>query len=135
MRAVLDTNTIISALLFSGTASRLVPIWQSGRIQPLLSRAILDECLRALAYPKFGLAADDIKELLGETFLPFAEVVRSTKRLAIRVRDPDDRKFLECAVAGRAEFLVTGDRDLLALQSYRGIAILTAGDLLRRFEE
>jgi putative PIN family toxin of toxin-antitoxin system len=135
MRAVLDTNTIISALLFSGTASWLVPIWQSGRIQPLLSRAILDEYLRALAYPKFGLAADDIKELLGETFLPFAEVVRSTKRLVIRVRDPDDRKFLECAVAGRAEFLVTGDRDLLALQSYRGIAILTAGDFLRRFEE
>ena len=47
MRVVLDTNTIISALLFSGTASRLVPIWQSGRIQPLLSRVILDEYLRA----------------------------------------------------------------------------------------
>jgi putative PIN family toxin of toxin-antitoxin system len=134
VRVVLDTNTIISALLFSGTASRLVPIWRSGRIQPLLSRPILDEYLRALAYPKFGLGADEIKELLGETFLPFAEVVRVTKRLAIRVRDPDDRKFLECAVAGRAEFLVAGDRDLLALQSYRGLAILTAGDFLTRIE-
>jgi uncharacterized protein len=61
MRIVLDTNTVTSALLFSGTASRLVPLWQSRRVVMLISRAILEEYLRVLAYPKFRLSNEEIK--------------------------------------------------------------------------
>lgn len=130
MRVVLDTNTLISALLFSGTASRLVPLWQSHRITVLVSKAILQEFLRVLAYPKFDLSSDEIKGLIGDEVLPFVETVQVRHHLAVVRRDPDDDKFLECAVAGRAKYLVTGDQDLLELKSYHGIMICTVGEFL-----
>ncbi len=130
MRVVLDTNTLISALLFSGTASRLVPLWQSRRITVLVSRAILEEYLRVLAYPKFRLTGQEIKGLLEEEVLPFVETVRVRRHLAIVRRDPEDNKFFECAVAGRARYLVSGDRDVRELGTYRRITILTPGEFL-----
>lgn len=132
IRVVLDTNTLISALLFSGTASRLVPLWQSRRITVLVSKEILQEYLRVLAYPKFQLGDHEIRALVEEELLPFAETIRVRRRLAVVRRDPEDDKFPECAVAGRAEYLVTGDRDLRELGSYRGITILTVGEFLER---
>ena len=60
MRVVLDTSALISALLFTDTAARLVPLWQSRRITVLVSKAILQEYLRVLAYPKFGLGDQEI---------------------------------------------------------------------------
>ena len=132
IRVVLDTNTLISALLFSGTASRLVPLWQSRRITVLVSKEILQEYLRVLAYPKFQLGDHEIRALVEEELLPFAETIRVRRRLAVVRRDPEDDKFLECAVAGRAEYLVTGDRNLRELGSYRGITILTVGEFLER---
>lgn len=120
MRVVLDTNTLISALLFSGTAARLVPLWQSQRITVLLSKAILQEYLRALTYLKFRLSHQEVRGLIGEELLPFVETVRVRRRVAVVRRDPEDNKFLECAVAGRAEHLVTGDQDLWELGSHRG---------------
>jgi putative PIN family toxin of toxin-antitoxin system len=130
MRVVLNTNTLISALLFSGTASRLAPLWQSRRITVLLSKSILQEYLRTLAYPKFRLSDQGIKGVVEEQLLPFVETVQVKKHLTVVRRDPEDNKFLECAVAGRAKYLVTGDRDLLELGSYRGIKILTVGEFL-----
>jgi len=130
MRVVLDTNTLISALLFSGTASRLVPLWQSGEITPLLSKAMLQEYLQVLTYPKFRLSDQEIRGLLEEEVLPFVKTIEVRKRLTVVRRDPDDNKFLECAVTGGAKYLVTGDRDLLELDSYRGISIVTAGEFL-----
>ena len=123
---------MISALLFSGTASRLVSLWQSRRITVLISREILTEYLRVFAYPKFQLSDQEIRPLIEEELLPFVETIRVRRRLVVVRRDPDDDKFLECAVAGRATYLVTGDRDLRELGSFRGITILTAGEFLDR---
>ena len=130
MRAVLDTNTIISALLFSGIASRLVAVWQSGSFRPLLSREILDEYVRVMAYPKFKLSGAEIRALIEEEILPFVDTIRVRRRLRPPVSDRDDHKFLECAVAGRAEYLVTGDKALRALGTYRGVTILNAAEFL-----
>ena len=123
---------MISALLFSGTASRLVSLWQSRRITVLISREILTEYLRVFAYPKFQLSDQEIRPLIEEELLPFVETIRVRRHLAVVRRDSDDDKFLECAVAGRATYLVTGDRDLRELGSFRGITILTAGEFLDR---
>jgi predicted nucleic acid-binding protein len=82
MRVVLDTNTVISALLFSGTASHLVSLWQSRRIAVLVSGDILQEYLRVLAYPKFKLSDQEIRRLIEEEFLP------SLKRSACAVTWP-----------------------------------------------
>lgn len=115
-----------------GTASRLVPLWQSRRITVLISRPILEEYLRVLAYPKFRLSDQEIRALVEEEVLPFVETVGVRPRLAVVQRDPDDNKFLECAVGGRADYLVTGDRDLRELGAFRGITILTAREFLER---
>lgn len=134
MRIVLDTNTLVSALLFGGTASRLLPLWQSGRITLLISRAILEEYLRVLAYPKFRLTPAEIRSLIEEEVLPFAETIVPRRRLRVVRRDPDDDKFLECAVAGRARFLLTGDQDLHSLGAYRGVTIRSAGEFLESIQ-
>jgi uncharacterized protein len=121
---------VISALLFSGTASRLVSLWQSRRISVLISGEILKEYLRVLAYPKFQLSGQEIRQLVEEELLPFVDTIRVRRRLTVVRRDPDDDKFLECAVAGHARYLVTGDQDLRELDSFRGITILTVGEFL-----
>jgi predicted nucleic acid-binding protein len=70
--------------------------------------------------------------LVEEELLPFMQTVHVRGRLVVVRRDPDDDKFLEYAVAGRAGYLVTGDRGLRKLGSFRGITILTAGEFLER---
>ena len=88
MRVVLDTNTLVSALLFTGISSELVSLWQDGIITLLLSRDILDEYLRVLSYPKFKLSEEEIKKLLQEEILPYAEVDQTEKTLARRSARP-----------------------------------------------
>lgn len=92
----------------------------------------MTEYLRVFAYPKFQLSDQEIRPLIEEELLPFVETIRVRRRLAVVRRDPDDDKFLECAVAGRAQYLVTGDRDLREPGSFRGTTILTAGEFLER---
>jgi putative PIN family toxin of toxin-antitoxin system len=130
VRVVLDTNAVISALLFSGVSSKLFSLWQNGLITPLLSRPILDEYLRVLSYPKFELSEKEIKELIQEEILPFAEVVRPKRRLRVVRRDPSDNKFLECAVAGKANVIISGDKDLLSLGRYRRVRIQSPAQFL-----
>ena len=135
IRAVLDTNTVVSALLFSGTASRLVSLWQRRGFAMLLSREILDEYLRVLAYPKFRLSEDEIRTLVEVNILPFARAVRVRTPLSGITRDPDDDKFLACALAGRARWVVTGDSDLLCVGPFRKVNIVTAGRFLTVLEK
>ena len=130
MRVVLDTNTLVSALLFGGTASRLVPLWQSGRISLLVSGPILEEYLRVLAYPKFRLTEEEIRGLIDEEVLPFTETVAKPRRVLVPCRDLHDKKFLECAVGGRARYLITGDQDLRELRTHLGVTILSVGEFL-----
>jgi uncharacterized protein len=117
LRVVLDTNVVVSALVFSG--GRLAPLrkaWQSGRMRPLLAEATVRELAAVLAYPKFRLTADEQMELLAD-YVPFGEVIKPWKRsprLPV-CRDPFDMIFLELAAAGKAQLLVTGDKDLLVL--------------------
>lgn len=131
MRVVLDTNVVVSALLFrAGRVSWLREAWQKGSIVPVVTRETVEELLRVLEYPKFHLTAEDRQELLAD-FLPFAEVALSPKK-HVRLpacRDPDDEKFLQAAASGRVEALVTGDADLLALSGQTVFAILTPESL------
>lgn len=134
LRVVLDTNVVVSALVFSrGRLDWLRGAWQTGRILPLISRPIAQELIRVLEYPKFRLEPEDREVLLGD-YLPACEVVRRTRGLGghPRCRDPHDRMFLEVAVAGGADLLVTGDADLLALAGEFPVAIVDAEGLRTR---
>jgi len=130
VRVVLDTNAVVSALLFRGISSELVSLWQKGLITLLLSREILDEYLRVFSYLKFELSEEEIKELIQEEILPYAEVVKPKRRLRVVQRDPSDDKFIECAVAGKARVIISGDKDLLSLGRYRQIRILSPAKFL-----
>ena len=125
-RAVLDTNIVLSALLFA--SGRFTPIrlaWQQLAFRPLLSRATTEELVRTLGYPKFGLTLAERDELLAD-YLPYCTVVTiPPKPPAVpRCRDPFDLPFLHLAAHGKADYLVTGDRDLLALQGQRRLMII-----------
>ncbi len=131
IRAVLDTNAIISALLFDGPASRLVPAWQHRRFVLLVSQALLAECVRVLHYPKFRLGPEAIRRLVEQELLPFIAPVKVTRvPRAIRA-DPADNHALACAVAGHAEVIVSGDHHLLDLGKYRGVSIITVSAFLQ----
>jgi putative PIN family toxin of toxin-antitoxin system len=131
VRVVLDTNVLVSALLFTGITSEIVPLWKEGGVTLLLSRDILEEYLRVLGYPKFQLSEADIKGLIEEELLPFVQVIKPRKRLSVVKRDPSDNKFLECALAGKAKVIISGDKDLLSIGRYRGIGIQTPAQFLR----
>jgi putative PIN family toxin of toxin-antitoxin system len=131
VRVVLDTNVLVSALLFTGITSEIVPLWKEGGVTLLLSRDILEEYLRVLGYPKFQLSEADIKGLIEEELLPFVQVIKPRKRLSVVKRDPSDNKFFECALAGKAKVIISGDKDLLSIGRYRGIGIQTPAQFLR----
>ena len=120
-RVVLDTNVVLSALVFGkGVTAGLRSAWQGTLFVPLVSTVTARELVRVLAYPKFRLTADEQHELLAD-YLPFAEVVPIPSRLPAvpACRDAFDAPFLHLAVAGRADVLVSGDGDLLALRGWR----------------
>jgi putative PIN family toxin of toxin-antitoxin system len=122
-RVVLDTNVVLSALLFGGgPVARVRAGWQAGHFVPLASAATARELVRVLAYPKFALTASEQQDLLAD-YLPWAQVVRipDPPPAAPRCRDPLDVPFLHLAIAGKAHALVSGDKDLLALAGTRGL--------------
>ena len=134
LRVVFDTNTVISALLFSkGRLAWLRTVWRQGTVVPLISKTTTEEIVRVLAYPKFHLDTAEQEELLGD-FLPFAEIIEAdlpTGEVPI-CRDKHDQKFLELAAAGEADALVTGDTDLLVLGEQFPIPIMKPADFHRR---
>lgn len=125
-RIVLDTNVVVSTLVFaSPSVAWLRGAWLGGGVAPLVSRETATELVRVLAYPKFRLSTDERNELLGD-YLPWCEVMAVPKRVRIPdCPDPADRPFLKLAKAGRADFLVTGDKALLAVGPKFSIPILT----------
>lgn len=132
IRAVLDTNVVISALLFSGPPSQLVPAWQSGRLRPILSAQILEEYLRVLAYPKFKLTPAEVRGLIEEALLPYIETVQSPPLPIANLRDPDDSKFVACALNADVRWLVSGDDDLLSLKRVQSVEIVSVTAFLQQ---
>jgi putative PIN family toxin of toxin-antitoxin system len=123
MPVVLDSNAYVSAFVVpGGAASQLMAALLRGRAEPLISRPIMAEVLGVLGR-KF--AAD--REQLARTALflsGFAEQVVPRERLNVLSDEPDNR-VLECAVAGHARWIVTGDRQMLKLGHYEGVQIIT----------
>ena len=132
-RAVLDTNVVLSALVFpGGRLARLRRGWQQPSFQPLVSAATIEELVRALAYPKFKLSLDDRRELLSD-YLPYCATVTIPSRppRTPPCRDPSDVDLLQLAVVGNAEYLVTGDKDLLGVSGRTTYRIVAGETFLR----
>jgi putative PIN family toxin of toxin-antitoxin system len=127
LRVVHDTNVAVSALLFrTGTLAWLRDAWFAGTVMPLVCNLTIAELVRVLAYPKFDLAVDEVDALLA-CYLGQSEKHPDpgTSVRVPRCRDEDDRLFLRLAYAARADALVTGDADLLALATESRVRIVT----------
>ena len=130
-KIVLDTNVLVSALLFKGALSDIVDLWKTGRIIPVLSNETFAEFKTVLEYPKFSLTKQETKMLIEEQVLPYFDIVDITGEIKNICRDSDDDKFIACAVCASADFIVTGDADLLEIGKYKSIRIIPAAALMK----
>jgi putative PIN family toxin of toxin-antitoxin system len=131
IRVVLDTNVLISALLFKGELSRIVGLWEKGKIVPVISKETFSELRTVLEYPKFSLSRAEIDSLIEHEILLFFEVVNVSKHVKGACRDPGDDKFISCALSANADGIVTGDKGLSDLRKYQSIKIIHASDFIK----
>lgn len=132
-KAVLDTNVVVSALLFRGEISRVHALWKEKAFAIAASKEIMEEYIRVLAYPKFNLTEKEIEDIIREELLPYIEPVLAVEKLSNICEDPDDDKFLACLMASEADCLVSGDAHLLNLKKFNGRPIITASTFLKKF--
>jgi uncharacterized protein len=136
LRAVLDANVYVSAAVHpEGPPGRIIERFlREAAFEIVVSPAIVDEVLRALAYPKvrkyIPRASDS--DLWFRDIVVLAQFVAGEYEIAGVSGDPDDDKYIAAAVEGLAEFIVTGDTDLLALTEYEGIHIISPRAFLER---
>lgn len=129
-RVVLDTNVLVSSLLFKGRLTRFVDLWRKGKIIPVISRETFAELRDVLHYPKFALERDEIRAIVDDEILPFFEVVDVKEEVTGACRDPYDDQFLAAAINAGATWIVTGDKDLLDMGTYRGVKIVAPQEFL-----
>ncbi len=135
IRAVLDTNGLLSGLLSkNGPPGQIVDAWLDGRFTLVTSLYLVEEINHVLTYPRLvkrlRLSPEEQKAFLA-ALLTKAEVVPGHLRFPGATRDPKDDSVIACAVEGTAAFIVSGDEDLLTLQSYAGIHIVTPSEFLK----
>lgn len=130
-RAVVDTNVLLSALLGGRGTSPILHAVIARRFRLVASPTLLDELAGVLSRPEWLrlLEPTRCREVL--TVVRDAAVFVTPRRRVTACRDPEDNAVLECALAGHADCVVTGDRDLLVLHPFRGIRILRPAEFLR----
>lgn len=133
MRIVIDTNVIASAVFFGGKPYLLLRHIMEGRVKVVASKEIVDEYEEIVLrlkqrYPAISTAIP-FKDILARF-----EIIRVSSDIHVS-RDPDDDKFISCAVDGKCIYIVSGDNDLLSIGNYEDIEILTVADFLNRIEE
>lgn len=135
IRAVLDTNLLVSYLLTNGdTISRLMMHWEEGHFVFLQSPQMRDELIDVLNRPRLRQYLKADSQILIDLIEADTEFVRGNLALPGACRDPKDDKFIACAIEGNADYIVTGDKDLLDLGFYQHVQIVRAWDFLRLLE-
>ncbi|MBI3148651.1 MAG: putative toxin-antitoxin system toxin component, PIN family [Betaproteobacteria bacterium] len=137
MRIVIDTNVLLSGLLWHGTPHALFDQVRAGMVELVMSPALMDEIERAIRYPKFAAIlarTTRTPERILTELQALAEMVTAAPLPQPVCRDPDDDAVLACALAAHANWIVSGDDDLLALKAFQSIPIVTAALALQRIE-
>jgi putative PIN family toxin of toxin-antitoxin system len=127
-RIVLDTNIIVSSAL-GGALELILDKWAEDAFTVIVTSDILAEYFEVINRPKFRLKQATIDRITRYSY-QFAEFVVPEERIQFIESDPKDDKFLEAAIAGRAEYIVSGDNHLLELKKFRAVPILTAREFL-----
>ena len=129
---VADTNVIISALLWEGDESKIVGLAEEGKIKLFTSVTLLDELKKVLMHKRFGLNEKTVDDNV-KYILTVSEIISPKRGVRVIREDPADDRVLECALAGKARYIVSGDKHLLQLKKFRGVKIVRAKELLDVF--
>jgi len=133
-RVVLDTNVLISAVLFNGPPRAILELVIGGSVYGSLSLAILDELRDVLERPKFRFSPEQALQVIEELHA-VCDIVNPTIRVDVVTADPNDNIILECALESKADIIVSGDQHLLALTEFKGIQIVSPSDYLKTINE
>jgi putative PIN family toxin of toxin-antitoxin system len=131
VEVVLDTNILISAILFGGKPRRILELALRGEIKICVSEPILEELKGVLRRTKFDFGAEVIQTILTE-LVSLANFVHPSQKIKIVTKDPDDNRIIECALEARADYIITGDSHLLNLMKFRDILIVTPDKFLEK---
>ncbi len=134
---VLDTNVWVSAMVWGGSPAKIIKASEEGRILIMMSEEVIEEVSRILAYDRLRKIYEEAgvsRETLIGTMLRIGKLVGVETRLNLIREDSSDNKFLECAVDGDADYVVSGDEHLLKIGRYKGIRILSVTQFLKLLE-
>jgi putative PIN family toxin of toxin-antitoxin system len=132
VRVILDTNVFISGIFFGGPPSRILQGWRDGRVTLVLSPEILEEYQRVAAELHEQFPGIDLSALL-ELLIIAAEMHHADPLAEAVCVDPDDDKFLACALSSSAKLIISGDKHLLQVAGYRGIEILKPRAFIEKY--
>jgi putative PIN family toxin of toxin-antitoxin system len=133
LKVVLDTNILISAILFGGKTRQILEKAIRGEIRLCLSEPILEEVRGVLQRFKFDYSPEMIQFILTE-LTGIADFVNPSETINVVLEDPDDNRILECAVEAKANYVISGDFHLLKLSRYLNIEVLNAAAFLEKTE-
>jgi putative PIN family toxin of toxin-antitoxin system len=128
LTAVFDTNILFSATGWRGNPFQCVERARAGGLRVFTCPELMEEPAEKLG-ARLHFSADQVAETLAD-YLGFLRVIQIPKALTAVCRDPEDNMVLECALEGHAQYIVSGDKDLLELRAFRGIRIVRAGEFL-----
>jgi putative PIN family toxin of toxin-antitoxin system len=135
LKAVVDTNNFVSGLINKkGPSAQVIELWRRGHFTLFTSSSIIGEVQRVLTYPrltrKYSLQEDDTEGFI-QLLKHEAVVMETLPDVSVIDDDPDDNKFVACALKGRVDYIISGDRHLLSLKNFQNIPIVTAQEFLR----
>lgn len=128
MRVVLDTNIFISSVL-GGALKEILDNWKAGKYTLIVSDGIVHEYLDVIHRPKFKIEWQEVVSVT-DYLLQIAEFVTPAEQVLVITADVTDNKFLEAAIAGKVDFIVSGDKHLLDFKEFRSIPIITGREFL-----
>jgi putative PIN family toxin of toxin-antitoxin system len=133
IRVVFDTNVYLSSMFWSGNPRKCIILAKLNKLQAFSSQPIIEE-IRSKLINKFGIAAKE-SDTIVDDILSYTKVITPKSSFKTVINDPDDNKFIDCAVESKTQFIVSGDRHLLDLKKVRNIRIINPAEfvLLWRF--
>jgi len=134
LRAVLDTNVLVSAIISDGKSRELLKKAITNQYCVVTSDLILKELAVVLHRPKFKTSHEEVKRMI-TALSRTADVIAVKTKIKVVISDPKDDMVIETAIDGEASIIVTGDSHLLALNEYRGIRIITVEEMLAYLSE
>ena len=132
MKITVDTNVIISALGWNGPEFKLMDLVFNKKINLVLSTQILEEFIGTAKSEKFNFSDEEIDDF-SDALLNTAKIVFPEENISKIKEDPQDNRMLECALAGNAKYIITGDGHLLKLKEFKGIKIMNASKFLKEY--